>query len=303
MTGFFWHFFIFIILFVFLVVMAYRILSILRMPVHLRWELAPIPHDKERYSYGGSYLEEYEWWRKKRHKSYLPVIVYMAGEIFLMKGVWKNNRSLWPFSFALHYGIYLVIISLIIHFINAMFIISGTSAAVLDVFRGIASVVAMAGYIVGGLGAVGMILKRSLDRNYQAYSSFSAYFKLFFLAAIFISGIVAWASAGDFAAVTSVFTRDLFTLDSGITATGALASHIIIVFLFVLYLPFTDMVHFITKFFTHHSVRWDDEPQDEKMVRKLRGLIAQPLTWSGPHMKSDRGNSWGDVVQKENGKE
>ena len=302
MTGFFWHFFIFIIFFLFLVIMAYRILSILRMPVHLRWELAPIPHDKERYRYGGSYLEEHEWWRKKQRRSYLPVIAYMAGEILFMKGVWKNNRSLWPFSFTLHTGIYLVIISLILHFINAMFIISGTPAAVLDVFRGIASVVAIAGCIVGGFGAVGLMLKRYLDKNYHAYSSFTAYFKLIFLAAIFISGIIAWAVSGNYATEMSVFTRDLFTLDSGITATGALASNIIILWLFILYLPFTDMVHFITKFFTHHSVRWDDEPKDEKMVAKLRGLISQPLSWSGPHVKSDRSNSWGDTVQKENGK-
>ncbi|MBN1160815.1 MAG: respiratory nitrate reductase subunit gamma [Dehalococcoidales bacterium] len=303
MTGFFWHFFIYIILFLFLVIMAYRILSILRMPVHLRWELAPVLHDKERYRYGGSYLEEYEWWGKERHKSYLPVIAYMAGEILLMKGVWKNNRSLWPFSFTLHYGIYLVIISVILHFINAMFIVSGTPAAVMDVFRGIAAVIGIVGYIIGSIGAVGLMFKRYLDRNYRAYSSFSAYFKLIFLAAIFISGIIAWVSSVNYATEMSVFTRDLFTLDSGITATGALAAHIIITSVFVLYLPFTDMVHFITKFFTYHSVRWDDEPQDEKMVKKLRDLIAQPLTWSGPHVKSDRGNSWGDMVQKENGKE
>ncbi|MDD5338355.1 MAG: respiratory nitrate reductase subunit gamma [Dehalococcoidales bacterium] len=300
MSGLYWPVFIFTIVFVFIALMVYRVLKIIKMPVHLRWELAPIPHDKERYSHGGSYLEEHEWWRRKQPKAFFPIITYMAWEIFLMKGVWQHNRGLWPFSFTLHWGIYLVILSLFFHFINAMLLIGSVPAAVQDVFFSIASVVAVTGYCVGLFGVVGLILKRYLDKNYREYSSYSTYFKLLFLAAIFVSGIVAWALSNDFANALGVFTRDLFTVDSGITTTAAMGSHIIIIFLFILYLPFTDMVHFITKFFTHHSVRWDDSPQNEKMTAKLRDLINQPVTWSAPHVKSNRGNRWGDIVEKEN---
>ena len=298
MTGFFWHIFIFSALFVFLVLMAYRILSIVRLPVHLRWELAPIPYEKEKYSYGGSYLEEFEWWRKKRSKSLLRVIIYMAGEIFLLKGIWKNNRGLWPFSFALHTGIYLVIVSIVFHVINAIFIITGVPSAVLDVFKGIAAVVGIIGYILGSLGAVGLILKRSLDANYKAFSSFSVYFKLVFLAAVFISGIIAWATSTDFATGMSLFTRDFFKLDSNITATIPIASHLIISLLFLIYLPLTDMAHFITKYFTYHSVRWDDEPKDEKMIATLNSLMSQPVYWSADHIGADGRKNWVELTTK-----
>ena len=39
----------------------YRVLKILRMPAHLRWELYPLPHGpRDRQRYGGSYFEETE---------------------------------------------------------------------------------------------------------------------------------------------------------------------------------------------------------------------------------------------------
>ena len=42
---------------VFLLGFVVRTVRLARMPVHLRWELAPIPHEKGRGQYGGSYLE------------------------------------------------------------------------------------------------------------------------------------------------------------------------------------------------------------------------------------------------------
>src|SRR4030042_1622598 len=105
MSGIFWHVFTFSAILLFLVLAIYRVLDIIRKPVHLRWELAPIPHEKGKGKYGGSYLEEYEWWRKPRRHSHIAPIIYMLREIFLMRGVWKNNRSLWPFSSLLHAGI------------------------------------------------------------------------------------------------------------------------------------------------------------------------------------------------------
>lgn len=297
MTGFFWHIFIFSVLFIFIVLMFYRVLSIVRLPVHLRWELAPIPHEKGRSQYGDSYLEEYEWWQKKRRKSFLAVIIYMAGEIFLQKGVWKNNRGLWPFTITMHMGIYFVIISIVLHIINALFIITGAPTAVFDVFKTIAAVFALTGYIMGSLGAIGLVLKRCIDTNFRAYGTFPVYFRLLFLAAIFISGIIAWFSSNDFATETSVFTRNLFVLDSGITATVPLAVHIIIASLFLIYLPLTDMVHFITKYFTYHAVRWNDMPLDKEMEIKLRRLVSRPVNWSAPHIKS--GRTWAEIATEE----
>ena len=54
---------------VFLGAVISRFLKIQRLPIHLRWELYPVAHEKGRAEYGGSYLEESNWWTKPRESS------------------------------------------------------------------------------------------------------------------------------------------------------------------------------------------------------------------------------------------
>ena len=53
----------------FVAVALMRIIGYLKKPQHLRWELYPVAHeDPEKVEYGGSYLENTEWWKDK-HRS------------------------------------------------------------------------------------------------------------------------------------------------------------------------------------------------------------------------------------------
>lgn len=296
MSGILWHIFAFGVVAIFLIVAIYRAFAITRLPVHLRWELAPIPHEKGKGRYGGSYLEEYEWWRKRQRKSRIAPILYMIVEIFLLRGIWRHNRGLWPLTFAFHTGIYLIFAMLLLSIINAIFVITGVPSSVLDVFLAITSVVAVVGYLLGGAGAIGLILKRVLDANLRSFNTVTKYFNLVFLGAVFISGAYAWFSSGNLASEMSLFIKGLVTLDTGITVAFPLSLHIIISLLFLLYLPWTDMIHFIAKYFTYHEIRWNDAPQDEKMERELRELLAQPVSWSAAHVKADGKKSWIDLT-------
>ena len=298
MTGIVWHICAFGVIAIFLAVTVYRAVVIARMPVHLRWELSPIPHEKGKGKYGGSYLEEYEWWTKTPRRSRIAPLMYMAVEIFLLRGIWKRNLPLWPLSFAFHAGIYLVTAMLLFSLISAILIASGAPPAVINVFQGIASVLAVAGYLLGGLGAIALLFKRALDANLRPFSATAKYFILALLGAVFISGAYAWFSLGDFAAQMSLFIRGLITLDTGLTVALALSVHVIISLIFILYLPWTDMIHFVAKYFTYHEVKWNDAPQDEKMKRELRGLLAQPVSWSAPHIKADGKKNWVNLTQK-----
>ena len=298
MSGIVWPILVFGVIGIFLIVVTYRTLAIIRLPVHLRWELAPIPHEKGKGRYGGSYLEEYEWWNKPQKRSRMAPIGYMIMEIFLLRGIWRHNRSLWPLSFAFHMGIYLIVAMLFFSVLNAVFIISEVPLYILNVFLAIASVFALAGYLLGSLGVIGLILKRAFDSNLRPFNTITKYFNLVFLGAVFISGACAWFSSPDFASEMSLFIKGLVTLDAGATLNFSLALHIIISFLFVLYLPWTDMIHFVAKYFTYHEIRWDDAPQDEKMKRELRSLLAQPVSWSAAHVKADGKKNWVDVTTK-----
>jgi len=296
MSGIFWHISVFGVLAVFLIVTIYRAWSLARLPVHLRWELAPIPHEKGKGKYGGSYLEEYEWWKKRQQKSFFAPLRYMAVEILLLRGVWKHNRQLWPLTFAFHGGIYLVFAMLLLSILNAIFIITGVSASVLDVFLAITSVVALAGYLLGGLGAISLILKRALDADLRSFNSVSKYFNLVFLGAVFVSGVYSWFALPDFALSMSQFIQGLVTLDTGLIVAFPLSLHVILASLFFLYLPWTDMIHFVAKYFTYHEIKWNDAPKDAKMERELEGLLAQPVSWSAEHIKADGKKNWVDLT-------
>ena len=298
MSGIIWLIFAFAAILIFLIVATYRTLAIIRLPVHLRWELAPIPYERGKQRWGGSYLEDYEWWKKPQHKSLIAPLQYMLVEIFLLRAIWRHNRPLWPLSFAFHTGIYLIFFMLLFSIVSAILILAEVPLSVLNVFLIITSVLALVGYLLGGLGAIGLILKRALDSSLRSFNTLSKYFNLVFLGAVFTSGAYAWFSSGDFASEMTSFIKGLLTLDGGMSASFPLSLHIVISLLFLIYLPFTDMIHFIAKYFTYHEIRWDDKPQDERMKRQLRRLLSQPVSWSATHIKADGRKNWIDLTTR-----
>jgi len=278
----------------------WRVLVLVRQPVHLRWELAPIPREKSRGNYGGSYLEEYEWWKKSREQSTIAPLIYMAREIFLLHSVRMHNRSLWPFSFALHLGIYLFFAALFLHAISLPFPSqprTAFSGACLD----IASTAAFCSYLLGIAGAVGLLLKRYLDPELSPFSSAGAYFNLLLLAAVFGSGAWAWLYSGDRVHEADCLIRGFVAFNGAPGISEPFVVHVILFSLFCICLPFTNMVHFAAKYFTYHSVMWNDAPLDSRMERRLNDLMSEPVEWdtAGP----ERGRIWAEVVAEKAGNE
>jgi nitrate reductase gamma subunit len=98
----------YISLVIFLIGMVRTALKYLRMPIHLRWELYPVAHEKGR-DYGGSYFEDMDWWTKPREKSLLNELKFMVPEILLIRALYHHNRKLWTVSFPFHGGLYLLV--------------------------------------------------------------------------------------------------------------------------------------------------------------------------------------------------
>jgi len=303
MSGFFWQIITFVAAGIFLAITLYRILTIKHQPVHLRWELAPLPCNTDRIKHHTSHLEEFEWWRKPRKKARIPQLIYMAHEIFLFKGVWKNNRPLWPFSFSLHIGIFLFILALALYLINAVLIITTAPRTLQQVFQDITAIVTAIGFIAGSLGAIGLTVKRFFEAGLRNFSSFSTFFRLIFLAAVFVSGGIAMLVVTGYTAEMTVFVKGLITLDTGFTVSIASSIHIILSLLFIIYLPFTDMIHFIIKHFTYYAVRWNDAPQDSRMTEELQLMMAQAVDWSAAHAGDRGGNTWTQLTGEKGEKE
>ena len=81
--------------------------AMLLMPVHLRWDLYPIPKGpRVRQRYGGSYFEETEWWTKSIDTGLGGEVAFMLKEVFLLRGFFENFRALWVWSLLLYWGLY-----------------------------------------------------------------------------------------------------------------------------------------------------------------------------------------------------
>jgi len=271
------------------------------LPAHLRWELSPVPHEKGKGRYGGSYLEEFEWWTKPREKSLVNELTYMFLEIVFLKSMWENNRRMWCFSFPFHFGLYLLIVSAALLLLAAILGLIEVPETGLTVLHGLVMVFATAGYTLGGIGALGLLVGRLSDPRLKGFTSAAALFNLILLLAVFASGACALVACDDFAADTSAFLGALFTADMSIETSGVLTVHLVLALLFLAYLPFSQMMHFVAKYFTYHQVRWDDEPlaPGGHLEKEIVELLKQPVTWSGPHLNTDGKKNWVDIATEE----
>lgn len=120
------QFFSYLCFLIFVTAVGVRIAKQLNMPVHFRWELYPVQHEpSEKASYGGSYMEEVNWWEKKRPKSLFNEIKYMVPEILLLRGLREENRVLWNVSFPFHFGLYLLFGTLFLLLLGAITMVVG----------------------------------------------------------------------------------------------------------------------------------------------------------------------------------
>ncbi|MGC8763094.1 MAG: hypothetical protein ACP5VN_05590 [Acidobacteriota bacterium] len=80
---------------VFFIATAARAVLYARQPIHLRWELYPVPHEHpERVKHGGSYFEELDWWKKPPSFNLLGELSFMVPEMLFLKALHEFNRKL-----------------------------------------------------------------------------------------------------------------------------------------------------------------------------------------------------------------
>lgn len=293
------HGLVYLALLIFLVAIAHRGIRIARTPIHLRWELYPVPHEKGKAKHGGSMLEEVDWWTKPNKKDHLGELGVMAREILLLKGVWEYNRPLWFGSWTLHFGLYLLIgFAALQVFAGAMVAAGAAGTVAFFAFMVLLRVLALFAFLLGTIGSVVMFMRRLTDPKLRMYNTASHYFNLLHLGAIFITGLVWYLTEPSFTAQVTLLFTSLLTWSSLPVLPLAAYFHLAAVLLFIVYLPFTHMTHFFTKYFTYHDVRWEDEPNRPggKLKGKIKAAVSQPVTWAAPHIQANGKRNWVDLV-------
>jgi nitrate reductase gamma subunit len=295
----------YVLLAIFAVAFITRTLRIWKMPVHLRWELAPVPHEKGKGHYGGSYLEEPEWWNKPREKDAIAELTYMAKEIVFLKALWEHNRKMWWFSYPFHLGMYLLSAVLGLVVLGGVVRVAGISGPGIGLVSTLVPILAGVGYALGAVGALGLFVSRILDPKLRVINTPLSFLNLLLLLGVFISGGWAILTLESFPAAVLGFLAAFLTANLSVAIPGVLALHVILAGVFLAYLPFTQMMHFVAKYFTYHEVRWNDEPLEVggKMEREIQELLKQPVTWAAPHLRADGKKNWVDIATDTGAKE
>jgi len=287
---------------IWVIVVAAKMIKIARMPVHIRWDLYPIPHEKGKGSYGGSYFEEVDWWTKPSSFSLIGEVKAMFKEIVFVHSVYENNRPLWIFSFPFHFGMYCLMGSGTLLLVGAIMQANGVEVSAisehaLGSFVHMATLIlATAGLVLSTFGAVGLIFSRLFNREMRAASVLSDYVNLLFLLAVFATGLIAWATVDPSYAGVRNFVQSLVTLDSPDALPSILSIHFWITAALLIYFPFTHMTHMVSKYFTYHKIRWEDAPNttDSQIDHAVQNALGFKVSWAAPHIKT--GASWGEAA-------
>lgn len=294
------HLLVYLSLLIFVTAVLTRIVRIVRMPIHLRWELYPVPHEKARARYGGSRLEEVDWWTKPAEHSLWGDLSVMIPEILFLKGVWEHNRPLWFGSWALHFGLYLLIGVLGLLFVSGALLLAGLMSDTVTGILMLVKVFAWWGCELGIIGVVVMLFKRIWDPELRPYNNAGHFFNLAILGGIYTTGILWLASRSDYAGILAGFFAGWMSASS-LPALPVIGYwHLGFALFFLIYFPFTHMTHAFVKYFTYHDVRWEDQPNlpGGKLQPEILKLESQVVTWAAPHIGADGKKTWIDIVSE-----
>jgi nitrate reductase gamma subunit len=277
----------------FIGISAYKAYQYAKLPIHGRMELYPIPKEKG-YEHGGSYYEEISWWNKSHEVSHVREIIEMLKEIIFIKKLFENQRPFWWLSYALHLGIYFVMAWTVLLVAGAVSVLNGivvsassSSAWGLLVFY-LTVITGVVGLILPTLGSGLLILRRLFDNTLKKYTTPQEYFNLFLIFITLVTGLLVWGNDFSFNYARTV-TANLITF-TPFAAGGLLTLHIILVWILLTYIPLSKMSHYVGKYFTFHTVLWDNSPnlKGNAVEQKVKAASSyRPAnTWSAPHIKA-----------------
>ena len=286
---------------VFMVGVLKRITAYRNNPQHLRWELYPVPHEGGgRASYGGSYLEELNWWEKPREISRIGELSVMVPEMLFLKALWEHNRSLWWVSFPFHFGLYLTFGLVALLVIGAVAQLAGMSAdsGLLALTAGVSTILGPVAFGLTLLGGIGLLHRRLNDANLRNYASPEHRFNLVLFLATMGIALLTWAVADTNFEMARGFIAGLITFNLKEVDSSLFLLQVFLAVLTLAYIPFTHMSHFFMKYFLYHDIRWEDKPNvnapeiDEQLGQEL-GFVP---TWSASHIAIPGKKTWADIA-------
>ncbi|MBB5142357.1 respiratory nitrate reductase subunit gamma [Desulfovibrio intestinalis] len=270
-------------------------------PLHVRWELYPVPHEGSKTVYGGSFMEEKDWWTKPRHISHWGDIKALLTEVLFLHATFEHNLKLWVRSYPFHVGMYMLMGGTIIVLCAVFAQLFGLNPqGGFMIFVGnIINAVVLVGTLCIIIGGIGLIERRRNDEGLRRYSTPEHYFNLVIFIVFGLLGLAAWAFSPSYFELARTFIYNLITFNFAPQTSVLFSLHLLIGFFLLIWIPMTHMGHVFMKYFTYHDIRWGDEPtsSSDKNKAKILEALKFNVTWSAKHIAGDgTPKSWVDVA-------
>jgi nitrate reductase gamma subunit len=286
----------------FVVGMGVRVVHFANTPVHLRWELYPVPHEPaEKAKYGGSYLEELDWWTKPKEVDHLHELMDMLGEMLLIKALWHSRKPMWFVSFPFHAGLYLLMGLVVVLIADGILAALGVTIALEGGILGalawiLTALLGFAGFALGLVGAIGLLIRRLTDPDLKDFTGPIDHLNLLFFVVLFGAGLATMATDPGAEGWRAYFTG-LVTLKAPLEMNVLSMVTTVLGAVMVTYIPFTHMSHMAAKYFTWHSVRWNDEAllPGNAIDKAIHAQLQYPVSWSASHIGGDGHKTWAEV--------
>ncbi len=286
----------------FLIACIVRAISYARLPLHLRWELYPVPHEEsERAKHGGSYFESADWWKKPAPFNWVGELRSMLPEMLFQKGLWEFNRTMWFSSFPFHFGLYMVIGSTALLMATAILSLLSPQAAL-----GGTGLILHYAYALGWLagavlsvgGALGLLIRRLTDEELKTYTVPADVFNLLFFILTLSCMCLAYLFRPEGSLGALSLAKGVLRFDATLRVPPLLALGLVLGALLTAYVPLTHMSHFIAKYFTYHAVRWDDRPSSpgSGIERRVAEYLTYRPRWAAPHIGADGSRTWAEIA-------
>lgn len=166
---------------------------------------------------------------------------YMVKEMFTFETLYKFNRRLWFGSFSMH----MAMAGFVIFFI--LYLLGWSTKLVVQACLWVLVIAPV--YIIG---------LRTYDKNLRILSNFEEFFNLAFLAVVATAALA--ASIVHVPVSLRLYFLGLMELRPDISLLSMV--HVLAIFLgglFLIYLPLSKMIHYVSKYFTYHHINWQEE--------------------------------------------
>ena len=270
-------------------------------PLHVRWELYPVPHEGEKAAYGGSFMEETDWWTKPRHVSHWGDVKALLMEVLFLHATYEHNRKLWQCSYPFHFGLYMLMGGTIIMVFAVLAQLFGlpVDGVILTFVGNVINACSLVGGLGIAIGGICLIQRRRHDEGLRRYTTPEMFFNLGIFVVFAVLGLLAWAAAPSFFTLANTFLLNLFTGNFASLPSTMFTLHLLVGFFLMIWIPTSQMGHLFMKYFTFHDIRWGDVPTNysEANKHKIAGALKYNVTWSAKHINPDgQAKTWVDVA-------